>query len=231
MNIYGDRGNILALIHNAAQRGIETELIEITESTANSQLERIDLFVGGGAQDKDQDIAFHHCKRSLGEGICDKLEHAIPALFVCGSYQLFGKSYKDQKGLGFFPCITRTTISSKRLVGDLLFKATATPLKESPLVIGFENHRLQTYLDGGVAFGEVLRGYGNNGEDRSEGIFYKNAIGTYAHGPLLPKNPFLTDWLLQKALEIRYKKPFEFEPLHDPHVESARDVLLKRLLH
>jgi CobQ-like glutamine amidotransferase family enzyme len=119
----------------------------------------------------------------------------------------------------------------------VVFEITASPLAEEikamtgekPLVIGFENHGGRTYLQTVSPLGKVITGYGNNGEDGYEGAFYHNAIATYAHGPLLPKNPFLADWLIQKALEQKYQKPIFLTKLDDSLALKARFAMFERL--
>jgi CobQ-like glutamine amidotransferase family enzyme len=102
-------------------------------------------------------------------------------------------------------------------------------LGKKPVVIGFENHGGRTYLGNVEPLGRVVKGYGNNGEDGMEGAFYRNAIATYSHGPLLPKNPFVADWLIQTALRQKYQTPVSLKPLDDTLAMQARDAMFKRL--
>jgi len=154
----------------------------------------------------------------------EKLSAGIPGVFTCGSPQLLGHYYEPAfgqriEGLGLLDLVSKHPgPNAKRCIGNVVFEITASPLAEEikamtgekPLVIGFENHGGRTYLQTVSPLGKVITGYGNNGEDGYEGAFYHNAIATYAHGPLLPKNPFLADWLIQKALEQKYQKPIFF---------------------
>jgi lipid II isoglutaminyl synthase (glutamine-hydrolysing) len=126
---------------------------------------------------------------------------------------------------------------AKRCIGNVVFEIIAEPLAsdlkkmlgEPPIVIGFENHGGRTYLDSVSPLGKVQKGYGNNGEDGYEGAFYRNAIATYSHGPLLPKNPFLADWLIKTALERKYQTEVNLAPLDDTLSQQARAAMLKRL--
>jgi CobQ-like glutamine amidotransferase family enzyme len=126
---------------------------------------------------------------------------------------------------------------AKRCIGNVVFEITASPLAEqlqammgeTPVVIGFENHGGRTYLQSVSPLGKVQKGYGNNGEDGYEGAFYRNAIATYSHGPLLPKNPFLADWLIKTALERKYQTTIQLDPLDDSLAHLARAAMLKRL--
>jgi CobQ-like glutamine amidotransferase family enzyme len=126
---------------------------------------------------------------------------------------------------------------ARRCIGNVVFELTASPLAQElelmlgtkPVVIGFENHGGRTYLGNVEPLGRVVKGYGNNGEDGMEGAFYRNAIATYSHGPLLPKNPFVADWLIQTALRQKYQKPVSLKPLDDTLAMQARDAMFKRL--
>ncbi len=169
-----------------------------------------------------------------------QLEKEIPALFVCGSLQIMGRSYqsasgKKNEGVGFFDCETVHLEKKRgmpaRCTGHLIFEVIAEKLLKEishcPLVLGFENHRSATYLNNLQPLGRVIQGYGNNGQDGLEGAFHKNVIGTYSHGPILPKNPFLADWLLSTALKIKYCKSINLNALEDTLSEASRYVLLK----
>ncbi len=204
MNIYGDRGNILALIHRAQRRGID---ITVREISLNDSLRSgdIDIYFFGGGQDQAQLIIAEDLLKKA-DVLRAEITAGVPALTICGGYQLLGRAYVDQAGveipgLGIFPVITRA--GTKRLVGNILIEGQG-PFKGHS-IIGFENHSGQTYLDDNVQpFGRVARGYGNNEHDKTEGVIVHHAIGTYLHGSLLPKNPIVTDWLLQQACQRKY---------------------------
>lgn len=238
MSTYGDRGNVICLKKRAEGHGIAIEIKPLTCTSATQEVESIDLFVAGGSQDREQEIVARFLEKGVGELILKKLEAGVPALFVCGSFQIMGKSFqredgKEVKGLGFFECETicrKKRAANFRFTGPLIFELKMdkliAALGASPLILGFENHNGATYLKGAKPLGHVFGGFGNNGEDRTEGVFHQNAIGTYAHGPLLPKNPFLADWLLMTAYEIKYGKRLQLKPLIDPWSDRSRQYFL-----
>lgn len=243
MSTYGDRGNVICLQKRAAWRGIQTEVVPIDSESSTATLSGIDVFLGGGAQDKEQEIARIFLREGMGEGILKPIEQGVPALFICGAMQVMGRSYQLAsgsvvEGVGLFDCQTlQPGGKASRLTGHLVYEIAACALQHDllcylervPLVLGFENHQGRTYLGkNGEPLGRVKRGYGNNAQDGLEGVFYKNAIGTYAHGPLLPKNPFLADWLIQKALQVKYGKKIELPPIEEAFSLSSRAALLKR---
>jgi CobQ-like glutamine amidotransferase family enzyme len=145
---------------------------------------------------------------------------------------------KRIEGLGILNMQSRHPgIEAQRCIGNLVFEITATPIAseleatigEKPIAIGFENHGGRTYLQDVQPLGKVIRGYGNNGEDRTAGAFYQNAIATYAHGPLLPKNYFIADWLIKKALQQKYATEIVLSPLNDSLAIAGRKAMFKRL--
>ena len=145
---------------------------------------------------------------------------------ICGGYQLLGEYYKPHKGpklhgIGLF--LAYTVASYDRMIGNIVIESGFGRL------VGFENHSGKTYLGKGAKpLGKVVSGFGNNGEDQTEGCVYKNAIGCYMHGSLLPKNPHLADWLLQKALEVKYGKGIELEVLDDEFEIKAHNTAIQR---
>ncbi|MBI3559238.1 cobalamin biosynthesis protein CobQ [Candidatus Gottesmanbacteria bacterium] len=203
MSTYGDRGNIICLQKRCEWRGIETKII--------SEIQDADLIFGGGAQDRQQEIVMRDLmsKKSVLEKL---LNNNIPGLFVCGAPQLLGRPYLD-----LFDMETVFPKNKSRLIGNLI----------TDKFVGFENHGGRTYLNNIRPFAKVIRGFGNNGEDKTEGAVYKNWIATYSHGPLLPKNPKIADWLIKTALEIKYKKEVQLEPLDDSLENQAHDFILQ----
>src|SRR5579884_2793224 len=202
MNIYADRGNLLVLERRCRWRGIEFSL------TASGLGERLDpdganLFYLGGGQDRDQKL----CALDMAEIKRDAL-HAAAArgaviLAVCGGYQLLGHSYQIGEetlpGVGLVDLVTVRS-DAPRLIGNVAIEVELEPGVRRVLA-GFENHGGRTRLGPGEApLGRVLKGYGNNGEDGYEGVRRGTVIGTYLHGPLLPKNVWFADWLIQAAL-------------------------------
>lgn len=254
MSTYGDRGNMLVLQKRSEWRGISVSILPITPDTVNSELSTVNLLFGGGAQDREQEIVMRDLMKKR-ESIHNLVEHNIPSLFVCGSPQLMGRYYEPSigkriEGLGIFDMETiHPGPDAPRLIGNTVAKVAWENLipshpeldsgsREIPgqarsdsfkYIVGFENHGGRTRLGTNAKpFATVVVGNGNNGEDGTEGVVYKNAIGCYFHGPLLPKNPHIADFLIAKALEVKYEKEIELEPLDDTlEVQANREVLKK----
>jgi CobQ-like glutamine amidotransferase family enzyme len=216
MNIYADRGNIAVLRARCEWRGIGFEL------AASSLGERLDpdahdlLYIGGG-QDRDQVAVAHDLVETKRDAILASVERGAPLLAVCGGYQLLGTSYQlgEERVPGIGLADLRTVREDgPRLIGNCAIEAD---LGTGPRVIaGFENHGGRTYLGAGAEpLGRVVRGHGNNGADGREGVRVRNAIGTYLHGPLLPKNVWLADRLIELALGV------ELSPLDDRMEDAA----------
>ncbi len=216
MSTYGDRGNIQVLSKKCVWSNIKVKILPIDHNTSINELKNIDLLFGGGSQDIQQEIVMRDL-RGKGLVIKELIERNIPALFVCGSPQIMGKYYepaegKKIEGLGVFDMTTLNPgLTKPRCIGNIIAEVEldGTDGTDSPktIIIGFENHGGRTYL-GKTAkpFAKVTHGFGNNGEDGTEGIIYKNAIGCYFHGPLLPKNPEIANYLLKKALSVKYNR-------------------------
>ena len=220
MNVYGDRGNIIALRHRCEARGIAFESVDVTVGDTFDP-SAFDIVHIGGGQDREQ-RRISDDLRSKGDALLEAVENGQPMLIVCGGFQLFGHCYVDHEGneiagIGVFDMETRHPgPRADRCIGDVVL---ATDFGE---VVGFENHGGRTFLAAGQSpFGTVIRGFGNDGERRKEGAVVNNAIGTYLHGSLLPKNPTLTDHLVLTALRRNYGHDFEFEPLMDMGEASA----------
>lgn len=214
MNIYGDRGNVIALHYRCERRGIALEVREVGIGDSFDAAEYDLLLIGGGQDREQRRIADDLVEK--GPAVKEAIDGGLPALAVCGGFQLFGHRYVDHDGeiipgIGVFDLETRHPgPRADRCIGDVVL---STPLGE---VVGFENHGGRSYLAAGQEpFGRVVRGFGNNAEDGTEGARIKNAIGTYLHGSLLPKNPAVADELLRAALRRRYGQDTELEPLDD----------------
>jgi lipid II isoglutaminyl synthase (glutamine-hydrolysing) len=202
MNIYADRGNLLMLEHRCRWRGIG---FSVTASDLGERLDpdAADLFYIGGGQDRDQKL----CALDLAEVKRDAL-HAVAqrggvVLGVCGGYQLLGHSYEleDESlpGVGLVDLRT-IRVEGPRLIGNAAIEVELRR-GERRVLAGFENHGGRTYLGPSAEpLGRVLAGHGNNGVDGYEGVLERNVIGTYLHGPLLPKNAWFADWLIATAL-------------------------------
>lgn len=230
MNIYGDTGNITALKKRAEWRGIEVEVKNISVGDKLDTFHvssKPDIYFFGGGQDQQQELVAKDLEISdKGKVIRKGVERGVPVLAICGGYQLLGEYYKPHKGpklkgVGLFPAYT--VASNQRMIGNIVVECPISNL------VGFENHSGKTYLhDGAQPLGKVISGFGNNGEDQTEGCIYKNAIGCYMHGSLLPKNPELADWLLQKALEAKYGKEIKLETLDDSLESQAHIAAIQR---
>jgi CobQ-like glutamine amidotransferase family enzyme len=216
MNIYADRGNIVFLQRRCRWRGIEFSY------AAAGPGERIDpsahdLFYIGGGQDRDQRAVAADMVESKREELAEAVGDGATMLAVCGGYQLLGHSYQlgEERlpGLGLADLETIRE-PGPRLIGNV---AIETDLGGAArLLAGFENHGGRTYLGADAEpLGRVVKGFGNNGKDGLEGIHRDNLVGTYLHGPLLPKNAWLADHLTALALERRYGSPPQLEPLDD----------------
>ena len=243
MSTYGDRGNVISLQRRCQWRDIEVEIIPLTRESNSEAFAKVDLIVGGGAQDRQQEIVMRDLQGDKAKALQDKLDRGTPGVFTCGSPQLLGHYYepalgKKIEGLGLLDMVSKHPgIDAQRCIGNLVFEITAEPiaselqamLGEKPIAIGFENHGGRTYLQNVQPLGKVIQGYGNNGEDKTAGAFYQNAIATYSHGPLLPKNPFIADWLLQKALQKKYEQDIVLDSLNDSLAVAARKAMLQRL--
>jgi lipid II isoglutaminyl synthase (glutamine-hydrolysing) len=225
LNLYADRGNILALANRAKWRGIQVHVTPIRLGETFSILDH-DIVLLGGGSDREQALIGRALKQYVQEFL-QALEEGMPILGICGGYQLLGKYYQDPNGekidgLGILDMVTEA--GSTRLIGNIVIE----DIKTGQTIVGFENHGGRTYHDY-EPLGHVKVGYGNNGEDKMEGVRYHNLIGTYIHGPLLPKNPKLTDQILSMALEYRGYYA-ELEPLQDDLEEYAHQTMVGRLL-
>jgi CobQ-like glutamine amidotransferase family enzyme len=223
MNIYGDWGNTLTLKRRLQWHGYEPHLIEYNPGDAFP--DDVDIIVGGGGQDSGQDI-IQQDLLSISSRLHDLAQADVPMLMICGLYQLFGKFFKTQdghiiQGIGLLDIETHA--GHERLAGNIV-----TESREFGQIIGYENHSGQTFLGKDMTpLGIVRRGAGNNGQDATEGVRYRNIIATYLHGSLLPKNPAIADFLIEKAALRKYG---EFTPtvVDDRFATLAREVALKR---
>lgn len=226
LNLYGDRGNVLALCRRASWHGLPVNLVPIQPG------ERIDftacdlLFMGGG-QDHEQKLVAADLKSRRAE-MLEAIERGMVILAVCGSYQLLGKYYYTAGGdriPGLDILDLYTLAGRRRITGNIV---TLCSLWDPPRTLaGFENHAGRTYLGPSLQpLGQVLSGRGNNGEDKTEGVVYKNIIGTYLHGSLLPKNPWLADYLLEKALAYRGQS-LPLQTLDDTFETEAHNVAIR----
>lgn len=229
LNIYADRGNMAVLERRAAWRGIEFEYRTIGMGEPVSPGEH-DLYYVGGGQDREQALVAEDLQQK-GRALAEAVANGAAFLAVCGGYQLLGRYYRDRSGaelpgIGLLP--HHTVAGERRMIGDVLLECELEPGERRTLA-GFENHAGRTYLDEGAEpLGQVVAGFGNNGEDGLEGARVGGAIGTYLHGPLLPRNPWLADWLLARALARSLGETPQLEPLTDDFESRAQHVSAER---
>ena len=240
MSTYGDRGNIIVLEKRCQWRDITVSVQRHVIGSSVSQIQKADILFMGGAQDRQQTLVSEDISGKKAGAISEKIESGTPGLFICGAYQFLGSYYKAADGtkipgLGIFDVYTEHTgDQKKRLIGNILVKTEIQRELFNDLnyltIVGFENHGGRTYIGKKIQpFATVIKGFGNNGKDNTEGALYKNAIGTYLHGPVLPKNPVLADWLITQALRVKYGKEITLAPLEDELEHGARDAILRRL--
>ncbi len=227
LNIYGDRGNILTLYRRCQWRGIQVCIQEIGLGEPVDP-DVHDLYFIGGGQDAQQVQVCEDLHQVKADGLKNAVSAGAVFLTICGGYQLLGHYYKphqgeELRGLSLLDAYTRA--GNTRFIGNVLIERA-----DGSTVVGFENHSGRTYLGEGLTpLGRVVCGYGNNGEDHTEGAMSGNVYGTYLHGSLLPKNPALADELIQKALTRRYGE-VALTPLGDDIEKQAhqRALMFKR---
>jgi hypothetical protein len=227
MNLYGDFGNILTLKKRCEWRGIH---FEVQNVGAGDPVDwgSVDLIFLGGGQDRGQELIASDLQ-SRGKEIKDAVEDGVSGLLVCGGYQLFGQYFQTSEGnkipgIGVLPA--HTVAGPVRMIGNLVGKHSLPLIP--PTIVGFENHSGETMLDkDAIPLAQVVRGYGNNREGKTEGIVYKNLIGTYCHGSLLPKNPHLADHLIRMALDRRFGRA-DLSELDDNIELAAHHAAIKR---
>jgi CobQ-like glutamine amidotransferase family enzyme len=229
LNIYADRGNIAVLSSRARWRGIGFEVEPVSLGDELRAGEHDLLYIGGG-QDREQALIAPDLA-ARGEAIREAVAGGVAVLAVCGGYQLLGRFYRGRDGeelpgAGLFP--HETVAGERRMIGDCLLQCELEMGVRETLA-GFENHAGVTRLDtGSVPLGRVVAGFGNDGESGFEGALVGSAVGTYLHGPLLPRNPWLADWLLARALEHRDGAAPELDPLPDELEREAHVVAAAR---
>lgn len=223
MNIYGDEGNVLVLMRRLEWYGYKPNLIRY--NVGDSLPKKVDIVIGGGGQDSGQDT-IHQDLLGIGEQLRTWADQDVPMLMVCGLYQLFGHQFTTNEGrvLKGIGLLDVTTIGkSERLIGNI---TTHSP--DFGMIIGYENHSGQTFLGKNAEpFAEVQLGAGNNTDDTTEGARYKNVIGTYLHGSILPKNPAVADFIIQTAVTNKFGE-FSHNLIDDSIAQEARRVASKR---
>ena len=229
LNLYGDRGNIICMRKRLNWRGIDAEIVKLPVGEFSTLADCDIVFIGGG-QDFEQQVLLDDLHRGKDREIKAAIEDGVTFLTICGGYQMMGSYYEtyDHVRCDFIGAVDFHTVGSRqRMIGNYKFRCSDSA--GGSTVVGFENHSGKTWLGSGVEpLGHVLAGFGNNGEDGTEGVRYKNLIGTYSHGPLLPKNPEFCDRLLLGALSRKYGIT-ELEKLNDTAETAAHDAMCRKI--
>jgi lipid II isoglutaminyl synthase (glutamine-hydrolysing) len=252
LNLYGDNGNVEILIQRARWRNIDAEIFNIDSTTTPEEIldARINLVFMGGGPDSGQKTMYKDLLENKKDFLVDYVENEGVGLFICGAYQLMGHYYKAADGsvldgLGIFDLYTQHFGNHKpRCIGNMVCKLNSELLGDETFknvnfigdnLVGFENHGGRTYLgsdlDKGVVpsagttikpLAKVVIGHGNNGEDKTEGAWYKNSFGTYSHGPVLSKNPHFADYLIAKALKTTTLSPLDDTLIKTAHLSAQK---------
>ncbi len=237
MSTYGDRGNIIVLQKRCEWRGIDVEIKFVDLGFRILDLKACDMLFMGGAQDRQQKIVAEDL-RQKAKILKGMIEEGVPGLYICGAYQFLGKYYKEAdgttiEGLNILDLYTENPgEKAERLIGNVVIKRSFDFAQDDngSTIVGFENHGGRTYLGKSVKpLGTVVKGFGNNGTDKTEGAVYKNSFGSYLHGPILPKNPHFADLLIKLALEKKYGKKVKLENLDDSLEHQAHQAFLRKL--
>lgn len=223
MNIYGDWGNTLVLKRRLEWHGYAVNLLAYNPGDIFP--ESVDLIVGGGGQDSGQSKIGDDLL-AIGPKLIELAEDGVPMLLICGLYQQFGHFFKTKDGTiiqGIGLLDIETSAGEERLIGNIV-----TESNDFGIIVGYENHSgLTTLGPKATPLGAVTRGAGNNGHDGSEGARYRNVIGTYLHGSLLPKNPQIADYLIEAAILRKYGK-YHPQVIDDHFANQAREIAMKR---
>lgn len=229
MSLYGDRGNVIALAQRARWHGLDVEVRAIGLGDALDPA--CDLFFVGGGQDREQLAICDDLVRHKGPVLRELVAEGRVILAVCGGYQLLGRYYRmgngaELPGIGLLDAWT--VAGDRRCIGDVVVECALSG--QTRTLVGFENHSGKTYLGPAAQpLGKVLFGSGNNGEDGGEGALQGTAYGTYLHGSLLPKNPWLADHLILQTLQRRHPREISLSPLDDAVEERAHQAIIARI--
>jgi len=254
LNLYGDNGNVEILLSRAKAKGIDVELLKISvnDDLDEALMSKINLIFMGGGPDSSQEAVYKDLVFKKGPLIKNYILNGGVGLYICGSYQLLGNYYKaadgtEIKGLGAVDFYTQHPGDQKKrcigntvcrlgdeLLEDPIFKALPDFSKN---IVGFENHGGRTFLAPTTKTKEdflassdlfplatVIKGCGNNSEDKTEGVHFKNTLGSYFHGPLLSRNPHIADYLIAKALKLDAKSVSKLKVLDDSLLLSAHEM-------
>lgn len=220
LNLYGDKGNITTLKKRAEWRDIEVEIKEI-KIDDEVDFSEIDIMFIGGGSDREQRIVLKRL-HEIKDKIKEYIENDGVMLAICGGYQMLGNYcyLGGNKEEGISVIDMETENGNKRLTSNVILD---TPFGK---VAGFESHQGRTYIKDNTPFGNVVYGNGNNGEDKKEGVIYKNVIGTNLYGPLLPKNPNIADSIIKNALMRKYGEEITLKELDDSIDLRAKDYII-----
>ena len=226
LNLYGDRGNIRCLMKRCLWRGIEAETIAF-ELDDKIDFSNLDIVLLGGGSDREQMLVCEKLKE-IQKDFKEYVEQDGVVIAICGGYQLLGNYYKTEEGIieGLSLVDMYTEQGENRLIDNIVLQSE---LFDMPIV-GFENHGGRTFIGENKPLGKVLYGSGNDGKSGYEGVVYKNVIGTYLHGPLLPKNPQLADELILRALKKKYGENITLSALDDSQEKAANDYIFNRFV-
>jgi CobQ-like glutamine amidotransferase family enzyme len=227
LNLYADRGNVICLTRRCRWRGIDVRVVPV-ELREQFDPDEFDILILGGGQDRDQRVVADDLVEVKGEALRAAVESGVVVLAACAAYQLLGHYYQPAegdriRGLGIFDAYTvHPGPAEPRCIGNIVVEWQGRTL------VGFENHGGRTVLGpGATPLGRVVIGFGNNGQDGTEGAVYKSAFGTYMHGSLLPKNPHFADHLIWLALKRRYADA-TLAPLDDRLELAAHQAAIQR---
>lgn len=225
LNVYGDIGNILVLKYRAEERNIRVNIFNLSLKETFDP-EKFDIVFFGGGQDFEQSIVSEDLIKYKKEGLTKYIEASMVLIAICGGYQLLGKYYttplgEKLEGLNLLDLYTEG--GDVRFIGNTVINNH----EFNETYVGFENHSGRTYIGDLKPLGKVIKGFGNNGEDGTEGCIYKNTYCTYFHGPLLTKNPELADRLLKAALTNKYGE-IELSKLDDEIELKAKNFIINR---
>lgn len=225
LNLYGDRGNIACLVNRCKWRGIDAKVLEFNLGD-EINFDELDIVLLGGGSDREQIIVCQKLQEIQAD-FKKYVEDNGVVIAVCGGYQLLGNYYKTEEetieGLHLVDIYTEQ--GEGRLIDNIVLQSDIVSMP----IVGFENHGGRTFINDNKPFGKVLYGNGNSEDCGAEGVIYKNVIGTYLHGPLLPKNPEVADYLISKALERKYNDGHLIE-LEDSEEKEANAYIYNRFV-
>lgn len=227
LNLYGDKGNIAVLKMRCQKRGIEAKIKTLTAGQ-KADFSDVDIVLLGGGSDREQLIVSRY-RDMVASQFKQYVEDGGVTLAVCAGYQLMGNFYEaDGKRIECFKILDIDTISGDgRLIGNIAVEAHLGA--KTAIIAGFENHGGRTDIKNHTPLGRVIFGYGSDGSGKNEGVIYKNTIATYLHGPILPKNPEIADFLIETAFERKYgQKPSKIDDEYDIMERKAKEFIIER---